>query len=84
MVFTRNLSSGEILGQILFVMRELEAKGEKLSNIVYMGMGEPFLNYANVMRSVNALTDPNLFNFGARRITISTVGIIPKIKEFTD
>lgn len=83
MGFTRNLSSGEILGQILFVMRELEAKGEKLSNIVYMGMGEPFLNYANVMRSVNALTDPNLFNFGARRITISTVGIIPKIKEFT-
>ena len=81
--FTRNLSSGEILGQILFVMRELEAKGEKLTNIVYMGMGEPFLNYANVIRSVDALTDPDLFNFGARRITVSTVGIIPKIKEFT-
>lgn len=84
MGFTRNLSSGEILGQILFVMRELEAKGEKLTNIVYMGMGEPFLNYANVIHSVNSLTDPDLFNFGARRITISTVGIIPKIKEYTE
>lgn len=84
MGFTRNLSAGEILGQILFVMRTLEADGEKLSNIVYMGMGEPFLNYPAVMRSIATLTDPDLFNFGARRITISTVGILPKMKEFTE
>jgi 23S rRNA (adenine2503-C2)-methyltransferase len=84
MGFTRNLSSGEILGQILFVMRTLEAKGEKLTNIVFMGMGEPFLNYQAVMQSIDHLTDPDLLNFGARRITISTVGIIPKIKQFIE
>ena len=84
MGFTRNLSAGEILGQILFVMRNLEAKGEKLTNIVYMGMGEPFLNYPAVMRSIETLTDADLLNFGARRITISTVGIISKLKEFTE
>lgn len=84
MGFTRNLSSGEILGQILFVMRTLEAKGEKLTNIVFMGMGEPFLNYPVVMQSIDHLTDPDLLNFGARRITISTVGIIPKIKQFIE
>ncbi len=48
-----------------------------------MGMGEPFLNYTNVLTSVDRLTDPSLLNFGARRITISTVGLIPKLKEFT-
>jgi len=84
MGFTRNLSAGEILGQILFVMRALEANGEKLTNIVYMGMGEPFLNYPAVMRSIETLTNAELLNFGARRITISTVGIIPKLKEFTE
>ncbi|MDD2521533.1 MAG: 23S rRNA (adenine(2503)-C(2))-methyltransferase RlmN [Anaerolineaceae bacterium] len=83
MGFTRNLSSGEILGQILYVIRALEAKEEKLTNIVFMGMGEPFLNYPAVMRTIEHLTDPELLNFGARRITISTVGIIPRIKEFT-
>lgn len=84
MGFTRNLSSGEILGQILFIMRTLEADGEKLSNIVFMGMGEPFLNYPAVIRSIETLTDADLLNFGARRITISTVGIISKLKEFTE
>lgn len=84
MGFTRNLSAGEILGQILFIMRALEANGEKLTNIVYMGMGEPFLNFTAVMRSIETLTDSDLLNFGARRITISTVGILPRMKEFTE
>lgn len=83
MGFTRNLSVGEILAQVLFVMRRLEADEENLTNLVFMGMGEPFLNYQAVMQSIERLTDPDLFNFGARRITISTVGIIPRIKEFT-
>lgn len=83
MGFSRNLSSGEILGQVLYIMRQLESSNEKLTNIVYMGMGEPLLNYASVMESIDRLTDPALFNFGARRITISTVGIVPKIREFT-
>ncbi len=81
--FTRNLSAGEILGQIMFVMRLLKATDEKLTNIVFMGMGEPFLNYSAVMKSIENLTNPELLNFGARRITISTVGIIPKLREFT-
>lgn len=83
MGFARNLSVGEILGQVIYTMRHLESHGEKLTNIVYMGMGEPFLNYAAVMQSIDRLTDARLFNFGARRITISTVGVIPKLKEFT-
>lgn len=83
MGFSRNLSSGEILGQVLFVMRALEVNSEKLTNLVFMGMGEPFLNYPAVMKTIDNLTDPELLNFGARRITISTVGIIPKLKEFT-
>ena len=84
MGFTRNLSVGEILGQALYSMRHLENENKKLTNIVYMGMGEPFLNYPNVIESVNRLTDPDLINFGARRITISSVGLIPKLKEFTN
>lgn len=83
MGFTRNLKASEILGQVIFVIRYLEDAGEKLTNIVYMGMGEPFLNYEAVMHSINSLTNPDMLNFGARRITISTVGIIPKIKDFT-
>jgi len=81
--FTRNLSAGEILGQIMFVMRLLKTIDEKLTNVVFMGMGEPFLNYSAVMKSIENLTNPELLNFGARRITISTVGIIPKLREFT-
>lgn len=84
MGFTRNLSAGEILGQILFVMRTLEDNEEKLTNIVFMGMGEPFLNYPALMRTIETLTNSELLNFGARRITISTVGIISKLKEFTE
>ncbi|HHX09266.1 MAG TPA: 23S rRNA (adenine(2503)-C(2))-methyltransferase RlmN [Chloroflexi bacterium] len=83
MGFTRNLLPNEIVGQITFIMRHLEDSGEKLTNVVYMGMGEPFLNYDAVMRSIDTLTSPDMLNFGSRRITISTVGIISKIKEFT-
>lgn len=83
MGFSRNLSVGEILGQTIFVMRHLEKSQERLTNIVYMGMGEPFLNYAAVMGSIERLTNPDLLNFGARRITLSTAGLIPRLKEFT-
>lgn len=81
--FTRNLSAGEIMGQIMFVMRLLKTTDEKLTNVVFMGMGEPFLNYSALMKSIDNLTNPEFLNFGSRRITISTVGIIPKLKEFT-
>lgn len=84
MGYTRNLTAGEILSQIIFCMRRLETDGKNLTNVVYMGMGEPFLNYEEVMRSIARLTDQKGLNFGARRITISTVGILPRIRQFTE
>ncbi len=84
MGYTRNLTAGEILAQIIFCMRRLENDGKALTNVVYMGMGEPFLNYDEVMTSISRLTYQKGLNFGARRITISTVGILPRIKQFTE
>jgi len=83
MGFIRSLSSGEILAQVLHFIRKLKAEDQNLTNIVYMGMGEPFLNYEAMMDSIQRLMDPRGLNFGARRITISTVGIIPKIEQFS-
>lgn len=78
----RNLSSGEILEQVLYFARELHGRGEKLSNIVLMGMGEPFHNYDACMKAIDQLNDKNGMNIGARRFTISTVGLIPGIRRF--
>ncbi len=78
----RNITSGEIVEQVLFFERELRKKNDKLTNLVFMGMGEPFANYQQVMKAVATLTDPEGFNFGARRITISTVGLVPMIEKF--
>ena len=79
----RNITSGEIVEQVIFFQRELNRKNDKLTNLVFMGMGEPFANYNQVMKAVETLTDPEGFNFGARRITISTVGLVPMIEKFT-
>ncbi len=84
MGYTRNLSAGEILSQIIFCMRRLQKANTDLTNVVYMGMGEPFLNFDEVMSSIARLTDQKGLNFGARRITISTVGILPRIRQFTE
>jgi len=81
--FTRNLTTGEIVSQALHFARELHKRGERLTNIVYMGMGEPFLNYEATMKSIRILNDPNGFSLGARHLTVSTVGIIPEIERFT-
>src|SRR5437899_1600988 len=78
----RNLTAGEIVGQVLFVAREnglLEQPGRL--NIVMMGMGEPLLNLANVIKATRLLTDPEGVGLSPRRITLSTSGIIPKIVE---
>ncbi len=83
MGYQRGLTAGEILAQVIHAMRLLQADGKSLTNIVYMGMGEPFLNYEATMDSLRRLTDPTALNFGARRITVSTVGIIPKIEKFS-
>lgn len=83
MGFLRNLSAGEIVAQVLFFARMLKSEGLKLTNIVIMGMGEPFHNYDAVMKAIGIINDPDGMNFGERRITISTVGIIPRIEQFT-
>jgi 23S rRNA (adenine2503-C2)-methyltransferase len=82
MGFARNLSSGEIIEQVLFYARELSKNSQVVTNIVVMGMGEPFNNYEAVLNAIDRLNDPEGFNLGARRFTISTVGILPIIQQF--
>lgn len=81
MGFTRNLSSGEIIDQVLQVQRQIN---RRITNLVYMGMGEPMLNYDNVMRSVDIINDDNSLNIGSRHITISTAGYADKIRQMAD
>ena len=81
--FKKNLSRGEILEQVFYFARKLEQDNDHLSNIVTMGMGEPFHNYEATMEAMEILNHPEGFNFGSRRITVSTVGIIPMIERFT-
>lgn len=82
--YKRNLTTQEIIEQLLHVSKLLKEKDEKISNVVYMGMGEPFLNYENVIESIKILNDEKYFNIGARHITVSTAGIVPKIYEFSE
>lgn len=84
MGFRRNLSSGEIVAQVLYYARQLAEIGERVTNVVVMGMGEPFHNYENTLNAIARLNDPQGFNFGARRFTISTVGLVPQIRRFAD
>ena len=76
-----NLSSAQIVEQVYALNVLLAVQGERISNVVFMGMGEPLANYAAVMGAVRVLHEPNGFNIGARKITISTVGIPAKIRE---
>ncbi len=80
----RNITSGEIVEQVLFFAKELNKKEDRLTNLVFMGMGEPFANYNEVMKAIDTLTDSRGFNFGARRITVSTVGLVPMIHKFAE
>ena len=82
MGFKRHLSSGEIVAQVMYYARLLHAADNSVTNIVVMGMGEPFHNYENLMAAIDRLNDPEGYNFGARRITISTVGLVPAIRRF--
>jgi len=77
----RNLSAGEILGQVLAVAKAREIHPGMRLNLVFMGMGEPLLNLAQVMKAVRILADPQGFGIPLRRITISTSGIVPRIAE---
>jgi 23S rRNA (adenine2503-C2)-methyltransferase len=76
-----NLAAHQIVEQIYRLNLTLAPEGERITNIVFMGMGEPLANYANVMRAIRILHDPGCFNIGARRITISTVGVPAKMRE---
>lgn len=84
MGFKRHLTSGEIVEQVIFFARQLKAENERVTNIVLMGMGEPLHNYDATLAAIDRLNDPQGFNLGERRFTISTVGLIPKIKQFAD
>lgn len=83
MGFHRHLSSGEIVEQVIRFARQLHDANERITNVVIMGMGEPFHNYDETMSAIHRLNDSKGFNLGARRFTISTVGIVPMIKRFT-
>jgi 23S rRNA (adenine2503-C2)-methyltransferase len=83
MGFRRSLTGGEIAAQVLRLAGMLKGKSGELSNVVLMGMGEPFLNYDAVLSAVRILSAEDGFGFGARRMTVSTVGIIPGIRRFT-
>ena len=76
----RNLFAFELVLQILKVEEDIK---ERVSHVVLMGIGEPFDNYDNVMKFINIINDPKGINIGIRHITVSTCGIVPKIKEFT-
>lgn len=79
----RNLTSSEIIAQVLHIQAYLLAQEKQITNIVYMGMGEPLKNYESVVASIRALIDPDKFGLSQRRITVSTVGIVEGIQRFT-
>ncbi len=83
MGFKRNLKDYEIVNQVLFFARHLKKKRQKITNIVFMGMGEPFLNYDNVISSIRILNDKDGFNLGVRNFSISTAGIIEGIEKLS-
>jgi 23S rRNA (adenine2503-C2)-methyltransferase len=93
MGFDRHLTAGEIVAQVLHFARELRAESwvapegesiDRVSNLVFMGMGEPFHNYDNTLRAVRILNMPEGLNIGARHMTISTVGLVPGILRLAE
>lgn len=83
MGFKRNLSSSEIITQLLYFERLLKKEKKKITNVVFMGMGEPFLNYDNVLQAIRVMNDKDGLNIGARHISISTVGITEGIERLS-
>ncbi|WP_195225335.1 23S rRNA (adenine(2503)-C(2))-methyltransferase RlmN [Staphylococcus warneri] len=80
----RNLEAGEIVSQVLTVQKALDETEERVSQIVIMGIGEPFENYDEMMDFLRIVNDDNSLNIGARHITVSTSGIIPRIYDFAE
>jgi 23S rRNA (adenine2503-C2)-methyltransferase len=81
--FTRDLETAEIVDQVRHAARRLATGGRRLTNVVFMGMGEPLLNLDRVLAAVDALNDPRRFGLGARHITVSTSGVVPGIRRLT-
>ena len=79
--FTRNLTADEIVGQVL---RIEEASGERVSNLVFMGMGEPLANFSELVRAIGILNAPWGVGIGARHMTVSTSGLVPRIRDLAD
>lgn len=84
MGFARNLSAGEIIQQAVSLARQLESQGERLSNVVLMGMGEPLHNYDATLQAVDIMTAPDGLGIGQRHITLSTVGLVPAMRRLAD
>jgi len=81
--FGRDLETAEIVDQVRSASRRLSADGRRLTNIVFMGMGEPLLNLDRVLAAIEALNDPRRFGLGARHITVSTSGVVPGVRRLT-
>ncbi len=80
----RNLEAGEIVAQVVKVQQALDELGERVSSVVIMGIGEPFDNFTSMLSFLKIINHEQALNIGARHITVSTSGIIPKIYEFAD
>jgi len=81
--FARHLSPGEIVAQVLYYARLLATKNQRVTNIVFMGMGEPLANYAATWAAIRRLNDPTGFGLGARAMTLSTVGLVPAMRRMS-
>jgi len=79
--FVRNLTAGEIAGQVLHMARALREEGDHVTNVVFMGMGEPLANYEQTIKAIRALAHPSGLNLGQRHMTLSTVGLVPMIRR---
>ena len=84
MGFSRNLTINEILDQVLIANRLVKLENRSIRNIVFMGMGEPFLNQNTVFDAINVLIDPAFFNLSSSHITVSTVGIVPGMLAYSE
>ncbi len=80
--FKRNLTAGEIVGQLLFIRRQYGP--ESFQNIVFMGMGEPLMNFSNLTAAIEIISSELGLSLSAKKITVSTVGLVPKIYELAD
>jgi len=84
MGFKKNLTSDEIVEQVLLWDRQLKKQNQRVANVVFMGMGEPFLNYDNVLAAIKILNDKDGLNIGARHISISTIGVAEGLEKISN